>query len=279
MISIIMSCYNSENTIARAIQSVLNQTYQDFELVIVNDCSTDNSEQIIKQFNDSRIKLINHSENKGAGLARRTAINNMSGDYMTFLDSDDYYKSDCLETLINNIEGVDIVAPGYICIDGDTVEELIPDRIIQEGGEKFKHNKQDTKKFMNMMLIRSSLWNNVIYSSRRYIEDTPTLVQILYYADKILLLDYAGYYYVQNPTSLIHSTNKLKDAIYLTLCAKDNYLFFKDKVKGLTLDSFIEQYNKILQFEDTTMYKDEILEINKFIENEKIELGNCSQNE
>ena len=77
MISIIMSCYNAENTVARAIQSVLNQTYQDFELVIVNDYSTDNSEQVIKQFNDSRIKLINHSENKGAGLARRTAISNM----------------------------------------------------------------------------------------------------------------------------------------------------------------------------------------------------------
>ena len=85
-----MSCYNAEKTVARAIQSVLNQTYQDFELVIVNDCSTDNSEQVIKQFNDSRIKLINHSENKGAGLARRTAIANMSGDYMTFLDADDY---------------------------------------------------------------------------------------------------------------------------------------------------------------------------------------------
>lgn len=68
MISIIMSCYNAEKTAARAIQSILNQTYPDFELIIVNDCSTDNSEQVIRQFNDPRIKLINHSENKGAGL-------------------------------------------------------------------------------------------------------------------------------------------------------------------------------------------------------------------
>ena len=237
MISIIMSCYNSENTVARAIQSVLNQTYQDFELVIVNDCSTDNSEQVIKQFNDSRIKLINHSENKGAGLARRTAINNIG---------------DC-----------DIVSPGYVCVDGDNVFELIPDKEIHEGKDRFKHNKQDTKRFMNMMLIKSSLWDNVTYSSRRYIEDTPTLVQIIYYADKIQMLDYAGYYYTQNPTSLIHSADTIKDTIYMALCAMDNYKFFKDKIQGLTLDSFIKEYNKVKEL-NTDLYKEEQIELDEF---------------
>ena len=263
MISIIMSCYNAEKTVARAILSILNQTYQDFELVIVNDCSTDNSEQVIKQFNDSRIKLINHSENKGAGLSRRTAIANMTGEYMTFLDSDDYLKEDCLETLINNIGDCDIVSPGYIHVEDDYIEERIPDKEIHEGGDKFKHNKQDTKRFMNMMLIKSSLWDKVTYSSRRYIEDTPTLVQIIYYANKIQLLDYAGYYYVQNPTSLIHSTNNIKDTIYLALCAMDNYKFFKDKVAGLTPDSFIKEYNKVKEL-NTDLYKEEQIELDEY---------------
>lgn len=274
MISIIMSCYNSEKTVARAIQSVLNQTYQDFELVIVNDCSTDNSEQIIKQFNDPRIKLINHSENKGAGLARRTAISNMSGEYMTFLDSDDYLKEDCLETLINNMGDCDIVSPGYVCVDGDNVFELIPDKEIHEGKDRFKHNKQDTKRFMNMMLIKSSLWDNVTYSSRRYIEDTPTLVQIIYYANKIQMLDYAGYYYTQNPNSLIHSADNIKDTIYLALCTMDNYKFFKDKVQGLTLDSFIKEYNKVKEL-NTDLYKEEQIELDEFYEIEKAAQLNC----
>lgn len=267
-----MSCYNSEKTILRAIQSVLNQSYQDFELIIVNDGSTDNSEQIIKQFKDPRIKLINHSENKGSGLARRTAINNISGEYMTFLDSDDYYKPDCLETLINNIGNCDIVAPGYICVENGLLTTRIPDKIVQEGGDKFKHNKQDTKRFMNMMLIRSSLWKNVTYSSRRYIEDTPTLVQILYYANKIQLLDYAGYYYTQNSKSLIHSSSNEKTAVYLTLCAMDVYKFFKDKVQGLTLDSFYREYEKIPK---NTIYKDEMLEIEQFINENKAAQLNC----
>ena len=267
MISIIMSCYNAEKTVARAIQSVLNQTYQDFELIIVNDCSTDNSEQVIRQFTDSRIKLINHSENKGAGLARRTAINNMSGDYMTFLDADDYLKENCLETYINNIGDCDILSSGYICVDGDTIFEIIPDKELHEGKDRFKHNKQDTKRFMNMMLIKSSLWNNVIYSSRRYIEDTPTLVQIIYYANKIQILNYAGYYYTQNSNSLIHSADTIKDTIYLALCAMDNYKFFKDKVYGLTLDSFIKEYNKVKEL-DTDLYKEEQIELDEFYKTE-----------
>lgn len=263
MISIIMSCYNAEKTVARAIQSVLNQTYQNFELIIVNDGSIDNSEQIIRQFNDSRIKLINHSQNKGAGLARRTAISNMSGDYMTFLDADDYLKKDCLEILINNIGDCDIVSPGYIHVEGDYIKEVIPDKEIHKGEYKFKHNKQNTKKFMNMMLIKSSLWDNVTYSSRRFIEDIPTLVQIIYYANKLQMLDYAGYYYTQNPNSLIHSSDVIKDTIYLALCAMDVYKFFKDKVQGLTTDIFIREYNKVKEL-NTDLYKEEQIELNEF---------------
>lgn len=274
MISIIMSCYNAEKTVARAIQSILNQTYQDFELIIVNDCSTDNSEQIIRQFNDPRIKLINHSENRGAGLARRTAINNMSGDYMTFLDADDYLKEDCLETYINNIGDCDILSSGYICVNGDNIFEIIPDKELYEGKDRFKHNKQDTKRFMNMMLIKSSLWNNVTYSSRRYIEDTPTLVQIIYYANKIQMLNYAGYYYTQNPNSLIHSADIVKDTIYLALCSMDIYKFFKDKVEGLTPNAFIKEYNKVKEL-NTDLYKEEQIELDEFYKTEKAAQLNC----
>lgn len=258
-----MSCYNAEKTLTRAIQSVINQTYQDFELIIVNDGSTDNSEQIIKQFNDSRIKLINHSENKGAGLARRTAISNMSGEYMTFLDADDYYKDNCLEVLINNIGDCDIISPGYIHVDGDYVEEIIPKKEIHEDKYKFQHTNPDTKKFMNMMLIKSSLWENVTYSHRRFIEDVPTLVQIIYYANKIQLLDYAGYYYTQNPTSLIHSSDKIKDTIYLALGAMDTYKFFRDKVQDLTPNIFIKEYNEVKKL-NTPLYKEEQIELNEF---------------
>lgn len=90
-VSVIIPTYNRAHLIGRAIQSVLNQTYQDFELIIVDDGSTDNTEDIIKEFQkkDERIKRIRHDKNKGGSAARNTGIKAAKGDYIAFLDSDD----------------------------------------------------------------------------------------------------------------------------------------------------------------------------------------------
>lgn len=273
-ISVITSAYNAEKTIARAIESILAQTYQNFEMVVVNDCSTDKTAEIVKSYaaKDARIRLINHDVNKGAGLARRTGIENMRGEYMTFLDSDDYLKPDCLERLHDAMVryNVDIVAPGFISVEpsGKAIEERIPDKVIQVEGAKFKPNKQDTKRFMNPMLIKSSLWDKVTYSSRRYIEDTPTLVQILYWAEKILLLDYAGYYYVQNPTSLIHSASKVKHLVYMALCAKDIHKFFNEHLpQAADIKHFLalrSEVFRVVSKRDREVYKHELQELKDY---------------
>ena len=123
MISIVTSAYNASKTIKTTIESVLSQTYKNWELIVVNDASSDNTSEIVLSYckNDSRIKLINHETNQGAGLARRTGISNISGEYMTFLDSDDYLSPETLEVLLHFIEkyNVDIVAPGYVIVDAD----------------------------------------------------------------------------------------------------------------------------------------------------------------
>ncbi|TJY34755.1 glycosyltransferase family 2 protein [Pontimicrobium aquaticum] len=99
MVSIIMPSYNSEPYIAASITSVINQTYQDWELIIVDDASTDNSYNIISEFSkkDNRIKLIKQTQNLGAGAARNTAIKAAKGNYIAFLDSDDIWKPHKLE--------------------------------------------------------------------------------------------------------------------------------------------------------------------------------------
>ena len=99
-ISIITPCYNSENFIAETIDSVLNQTYADWEWIIVDDFSKDNSVEIIKQFTDPRIQLIVLNENAGAAQARNIAIEKSKGRYLTFLDSDDVWLPHFLETTI-----------------------------------------------------------------------------------------------------------------------------------------------------------------------------------
>lgn len=95
-ISVILPVFNSEKYIKKAIESVLNQTFPDFELIIVNDGSTDSTLDIIKSFDDSRIKLINQS-NQGPGASRNNAMKIVDSEYVMFLDSDDWFDCKALE--------------------------------------------------------------------------------------------------------------------------------------------------------------------------------------
>ena len=96
LVSIITPSYNSEAYIKDAIESVLAQTYTNWEMIIVDDCSTDNTLTIISEYEDSRLRVIELNENKGAAIARNTAINEASGRYLAFLDSDDQWYSEKL---------------------------------------------------------------------------------------------------------------------------------------------------------------------------------------
>jgi len=102
-VSIITPLYNSSRFVAEAIESAINQTYQDWEMIIVDDCSTDNSVDIVKQYQqkESRIKLYRLQKNSGPGTARNKAIKEAKGDIIAFLDSDDIWLPNKLEAHLN----------------------------------------------------------------------------------------------------------------------------------------------------------------------------------
>lgn len=103
LVSIVTPVYNSEKFISETIQTVKNQTYQNWELLLVNDYSTDNSENVIREYEkqDDRIKLINLEKNSGAAIARNTGIEKAKGKYIAFLDSDDLWDNQKLEKQVN----------------------------------------------------------------------------------------------------------------------------------------------------------------------------------
>ena len=105
-ISVILPVFNSEDFVRKAIESVLAQTFEDFELIIVNDGSTDSSKDIIDSFEDDRIRLINQS-NQGPGAARNNALRIAEGEYIMYLDSDDWFSSDALEVAYGEITKFD----------------------------------------------------------------------------------------------------------------------------------------------------------------------------
>lgn len=115
VVSVVIPTYNRANTILRSIQSVLRQTYQDFELIIVDDASTDNTEEMVKSINDSRIKYIKHQKNRGGSAARNTGINEAIGNYIAFLDSDDEWLPEKLEKQIKVLNNLSSEWGGVYC--------------------------------------------------------------------------------------------------------------------------------------------------------------------
>lgn len=118
LISVIIPAYNAEKYISKSIESIRKNTYENLEIIIVNDGSKDNTRGIVEAISDSRIRLINQ-ENGGVSKARNTGLDNAKGEYIAFVDSDDYVSSDYFETLLAACQesGADIAACRHICVD------------------------------------------------------------------------------------------------------------------------------------------------------------------
>lgn len=123
LVSIITPCFNSEKFIAEMIKSVQEQTYENWEIIIVDDCSTDNTMSIVTEIahKDSRIQFFQLKKNSGAGIARNTALSKTKGNYIAFLDADDLWKPGKLEKQINFLlaNNLPFTFSFYDCIDED----------------------------------------------------------------------------------------------------------------------------------------------------------------
>ena len=117
LLSIIIPAYNIESYIGRCLDSLLNQTYEDLEIIVVDDGSTDNTLSIIKEYcnKDDRITVI-HKENEGVSVARLTGMKKAKGEYVGFVDGDDIVEQDMFEFLMNNAKkyNADISHCGYV---------------------------------------------------------------------------------------------------------------------------------------------------------------------
>lgn len=268
-ISIIITAYNVGKYIGRAVKSVLSQTYKNIEVVIVEDCSTDNTRDIIENLakEDDRIKIVYHTENKGAGWGRRDGINACTGDYFITVDGDDWLDETFIESLARKAEetGADIVSGGItVNKEGGYWEKTCYGNPICEGEDKVLKFWGEKIVFMNNKIIKRELHDKVPYCTRRFIEDTPTIIPMLWHANRVAYTEDTGYHYRMNDDSLTHKANQFQYALYRGLCALDLIEFFNINDKAI-LDKLPMQAMLQQQLDVIKQCKPSMEEINKYM--------------
>ena len=185
-VSVVVPIYNVEKYLDRCLKSLINQTLYDIEIILINDGSTDDSKDIAEYYaiKDERILLINQS-NKGSSAARNTGIDNATSEYIMFLDSDDFYEPQCVETAYKNIKNdeSDILIFGSRHIDQNNsiIKEIIPARIE---GMALEDMPQLLLKIENCTwdkIYRLSLFKNneIRYPENLYYQDFAVTFHIL----------------------------------------------------------------------------------------------------
>lgn len=249
MISIVIPLYNVENYIKRCLQSFENQTYRDFELIIVNDGSTDNSQIIVEEYikkTKMTVKLINQT-NSGVSSARNKGILIANGDYICFVDSDDMVVHDYLEKLIKNLEKTksDLIICGMKSVIDSHSENIVafkPNNItILETDEALTEFLY--KRFvcgMGSFLIRKKvlLDNNLRFSETySYSEDQELIWKMINHSKKMVLISNELYMYRIRPNSAMSIVDRKRiDGLHLMLNLEK---YFKEYNP-----SFAKKFNK-----------------------------------
>jgi glycosyltransferase involved in cell wall biosynthesis len=227
-ISVIVPVYNSEKYVERCINSICAQTFKEFELLLIDDCSRDNSLEICREFEikDSRIKVYHKTSNEGTAQARKTGVFYAKGEYTLFCDNDDWIEPAMLEELYTKIKSENF---DMVCCDFYYNKDC-----------GYKYLKQDTGNKTNIELIGDIIswgdflpitWNKLViteiyrkidFPKTTYSEDRAIMTQVLYYCDKIGYVNKELYHWEYIPTSASR-TNERMSSIKNTI---DDYISY-----------------------------------------------------
>lgn len=269
--SVIVPIYNVEKFLVKCIDSLLEQTYKDFELILVDDGSPDNSPKICDEYaeKDNRIKVI-HKENGGLVSARKAGANIATGEYIVCVDADDWVELNYLETFANVIDSYnpDILLCEFYNDDG--VEKIYKPMFLREG----LYNKENIEKEIfpylieniNGKYISNNIWakavrrelylsyQNLVDDSIKFGEDIAVTKPCMYKSNTIYIIKLPLYHYRYNPTSITNSKKarnwdepKTRD-MHLEKQIDMSIFDFKEQIYRLTVHSVfnvaVSQFNR-----------------------------------
>ncbi|SHL11334.1 Glycosyltransferase involved in cell wall bisynthesis [Chishuiella changwenlii] len=271
-----MPVYNSYPYLRQCIRSILKQTYKNFELIIINDGSTDESLEICQEYKtlDERIILINQI-NKGISSSRNLGLSKATGEYIYWIDSDDWIEEDTLEILYNGINkySSDIAVCGYI-------EEFESYKKVFRDDQNIKIlNKNDffekiifdesIKSYLWDKLYKKEIFENLQFPEQRYFEDYSIFYKIAYKTNRIILINQAKYHYRQHNESICRIANSKKEYdFYLAIREKMDFLSTNSQLNELGERYKIKAIKKIFRTlkiilinndNEDSIYKDQII--------------------
>ena len=239
-VSIIVPVYNAEHTISRCIESILNQKYTDFELLLVNDGSTDRSGAICDAYaaRDSRVRVI-HKENSGVSDTRNTALNQAKGTYLQFLDSDDWITPDATSSLVRTAESgsCDLVVSDFYRVVGERVSQKgdIDDDGLMTREEYAAHMMENPADFYYGVLWNKLYRRSIVETHHlrmdpeiSWCEDFMFNLEYIRYAETFRALQVPIYYYVKTKGSLANQSLTISKTVKMKLTVFEYYQrFFK----------------------------------------------------
>ncbi len=239
LISVIIPTYNNEKYISRCIDSIINQTYQNIEIIIINDGSNDNTENIINSYaqKDERIIPIN-KENTGVSNTRNIGIMNANGKYITFIDSDDWIEKNFIEEMYKSIvrENVEIVRCNYFLHKNNKkIERKIKnleykkyenDLEIDKVKKEFLISNEGNENYVMLLMIKNDKKKILFDENLIYMEDVIYYFDLLTNKKSIYFLNEELYNYYSNEQSVTHSSEKNFQLINETIKVRET-LFHK----------------------------------------------------
>lgn len=217
-ISIIVAVYNTEKYLKKCLNSLLNQTYQNLEIIVVEDCSTDNSKEVLKKYShNDKVKLIYNKKNSGLSYSRNVGLENATGSYIGYIDSDDYVDLDYYEKLMQSIK--DSKAEIAICdikvVDEDTNTEVISRCCNNDEFSVYNVVNNGLAASACNKLFKKELISKYKFAEGKVNEDIAVVIPTLVNAKKITYAN-TYYYYVQRGGSIQNSgfSDKRFDIFY-----------------------------------------------------------------
>lgn len=258
-VSVIVPIYNVEKYIKRTVDSLINQSFKDIEIVLINDGSTDNSVDIINSYCDDRIKIYSQS-NQGGSVARNLGIEKSTSDFLMFLDADDYYYPDCIEKAYNKIinDNVDICIYGskFVDDDGNNIKSVVPKSGIIDD---LRNNKSILLNIENCTwdkIYKSEIIkkNGIKYPVGLYYQDFGFTFSLLRYVNSISFIEDELIEYTVGRSGNVTNdiSNKVFDIFEVIDGIKELYIesglyeFYFEELKAIFIINIVDKLKQVV---------------------------------